>query len=339
MGLCLAEGARGVSSVSATREAAADAVANVMPRLRGRIIPDAPLAEYTWFRVGGPAQFLFSPEDEEDLGVLLANLPADVPVIPLGLCSNVIIRDGGVPGVVIRLGAKGFGAIVKKGEAGLVVGAAVPDARVATTAAKDGIGGLSFYRGIPGAIGGALRMNAGAYGGETKDVLLEARAVDRRGRLRTLAPADLKYAYRHCGLDEDVVFTGAVFQGRHADPKALEAEMASIMAAREASQPIREKTGGSTFKNPPGEKAWQLIDKAGCRGLSFGAAQMSEKHCNFLINTGAATAAEIEGLGEEVRKRVRDKFGIALEWEIKRLGEGLVSSGERGRKSPHAPGA
>ena len=176
------------------------------------------------------------------------NLPANVPVTPLGLCSNVIVRDGGVPGVVVRLGAKGFGAIAKKGETALVVGAAVPDARLATAAAKDGIGGLSFYRGIPGAIGGALRMNAGAYGGETKDVVIEARAVDRRGQLRNLSVADLKYTYRHCGLDDEVIFTGAIFQGRRADPKALEAEMASIMASRELSQPIREKTGGSTFK-------------------------------------------------------------------------------------------
>lgn len=310
--------------MNAVRAAAAEAVAEAAPRLRGRIVQDAPLAEFTWFRVGGPAQFLFSPADEEDLAVLLSGLPSDVPVTAIGLGSNVIIRDAGLAGVVVRLGAKGFGGIATNGENRLVVGAAVPDARVALAAAKEGIGGLSFYRGIPGAIGGALRMNAGAYGGETKDVLVEARAVDRQGEVRRLSLADLRYSYRHCGLDDEVIFTGAVFQGAHRDPVELEAEMVSIMASREASQPIREKTGGSTFKNPPGEKAWQLIDKAGCRGLRVGAAQMSEKHCNFLINTGAALAADIEALGEEVRKQVKDKFGILLEWEIKQIGEGLV---------------
>lgn len=253
--------------MSTVRAVAADAVANVAWKLRGRIVPDAPLAEFTWFRVGGPAQFLFTPADEEDLSVLLEGLPVDVPLTPLGLCSNVIIRDAGLPGVVVRLGPKGFGGIAKNGEDRLAVGAAVPDARLSVAAANEGIGGLSFYRGIPGAVGGALRMNAGAYGGETKDVLIEARAIDRQGRLRRLSPSDLRYSYRQCGLSDEVVFTAAIFQGAPSDPTTLDAEMASIMASREASQPIREKTGGSTFKNPPGEKAWQLIDKAGCRGL------------------------------------------------------------------------
>jgi UDP-N-acetylmuramate dehydrogenase len=324
MGLFFAEGAFGGKSLNEVRAATADAVANVLPRLRGRIVADAPLADFTWFRVGGSAQFLFSPADEEDLAVLLANLPAIVPVTPLGLASNVIVRDAGLLGVVIRLGPKGFGGIATNGAGGLVVGAAVPDARLAQLAAKEGIGGLSFYRGIPGSIGGALRMNAGAYGGETKDVLVEARAVDRQGKLRRFSVGDLGYTYRHCALDDEVIFTGAIFEGANRKPLELESEMASIMASREASQPIREKTGGSTFKNPPNESAWKLIDNAGCRGLKVGGAQMSEKHCNFLINTGAALAADLEALGEDVRKRVQDRSGILLEWEIKRLGERAV---------------
>jgi len=248
-------------------------------------------------------------------------LPVDVPVTALGLGSNVIVRDGGLAGVVVRLAGKAFGQIEERADRRLSVGAAVPDAKLAQTAATLGIAGFSFYRGIPGAIGGALRMNAGAYGGETKDVLIEARAVGRNGALRTIPLADLRYAYRHCGLADDVIFTRALFQGRLGERSALEAEMADIMASREAAQPTKEKTGGSTFKNPPGEKAWQLIDRAGCRGLRVGGAQMSEKHCNFLINVANATAADIETLGEEVIRRVRETSGITLEWEIKRLGE------------------
>lgn len=290
-----------------------------MPELRGRMIANQPLAELTWFRVGGPAQVLFTPADEDDLAYLLKNLPAEIPVIVVGLGSNLIVRDGGVPGVVIRLG-RGFSEIKVEDGHKLRVGAAVPDVKAARAAADAGIDGLAFYRGIPGGIGGALRMNAGAHGGETKDCLIEARAVDRAGNIRLFSNGDFGFSYRHSGAPADVVFTSALYQGRRGDSATILAEMDRITEAREASQPIREKTGGSTFKNPPGHKAWQLIDAAGCRGLQVGAAQVSEMHCNFLINTGSATAADIEGLGEEVRRRVKAQSGVELEWEIKRIG-------------------
>src|SRR5882724_4518872 len=290
-----------------------------MPDLRGRLMPNQSLAELTWFRVGGPAQALFMPEDEADLGYCLAHLPTDVPVTVVGLGSNMIVRDGGVAGVVIRLG-RGFGDI--KIEAGhrIRAGAAVPDVRLARAAQEAGIAGLAFLRGIPGAVGGALRMNGGAYGGETKDVLVEARAVDRQGRIHVLNLADMHYTYRHCGAPEDLIFTAAMFQGRTGDPAVIAAEMDKITESREATQPIKSRTGGSTFKNPPGGKAWQLIEAAGCRGLIVGGAQVSELHCNFLINLGTATAADIETLGETVRKRVGESSGVDLEWEIKRIG-------------------
>lgn len=290
-----------------------------MPSLRGRMIANQPLAELTWFRVGGPAQVLFSPADEDDLSYFLAHLPTDMPVTVVGLGSNLIVRDGGVEGVVIRLG-RGFNEISVEDGHRLRVGTAVPDVRVAKAAADAGIDGLAFYRGIPGGIGGALRMNAGAHHGETKDCLIEARAVDRTGKLHVLANGDFGFHYRHSGVPADFIFTSALYQGRPGEPAAILAEMDRITAAREASQPIREKTGGSTFKNPPGNKAWQLIDAAGCRGLRLGAAQVSEMHCNFLINTGGATAADVEGLGEEVRRRVKENSGFDLQWEIKRLG-------------------
>jgi UDP-N-acetylmuramate dehydrogenase len=290
-----------------------------MPELRGRMIANQPLAELTWFRVGGPAQVLFTPADEDDLAYFLKNLPAEIPVIVVGLGSNLIVRDGGVPGVVIRLG-RGFSEIKVEDGHKLRVGAAVPDVKAARAAADAGIDGLAFYRGIPGGIGGALRMNAGAHGGETKDCLIEARAVDRAGNIRLFSNGDFGFSYRHSGAPADVVFTSALYQGRPGDSAAILAEMDRITEAREASQPIREKTGGSTFKNPPGHKAWQLIDAAGCRGLQVGAAQVSEMHCNFLINTGSATAGDIEGLGEEVRRRVKAQSGVELEWEIKRIG-------------------
>ncbi|MCS0497505.1 UDP-N-acetylmuramate dehydrogenase [Ancylobacter sp. MQZ15Z-1] len=290
-----------------------------MPGLRGRMLAHQPLADLTWFRVGGPAQVLFTPADEEDLAYFLARLPGEVPVTVIGLGSNLIVRDGGVPGVVIRLG-RGFNAIAVDEGYRLRVGTAVPDVKAARAAADAGIDGLAFYRGIPGGIGGALRMNAGAHGGETKDVLVEARAVDRAGNVRVLGNADFGYSYRHSDAPADLVFTQALFQGRPGEPAAILAEMERITAAREASQPIREKTGGSTFKNPPGHKAWQLIDAAGCRGLMRGAAQMSPMHCNFMINTGGATAADIEALGEDVRARVKAHSGVGLEWEIKRIG-------------------
>ena len=295
-------------------------IAAAMPQLRGRITANEPLAPYTWFRVGGPAQILFMPADEADLAYFLARLPREIPVTVVGLGSNLIVRDGGVEGVVIRLSAKGFGEIVVEDGSRLRVGAAVPDVKAARAAAEAGIDGVAFYRGIPGAIGGALRMNAGAHGGETKDALIEARGVDRAGDVRVFGVADMGYAYRHCSAPDDVIFTQALYQGRAGDPATIIAEMDRITAAREASQPIKEKTGGSTFKNPDGEKAWRLIDAAGCRGLVVGDAQVSEMHCNFLINRGHASAADIEALGEEVRRRVRETSGVELHWEIKRIG-------------------
>src|SRR6266478_6122810 len=290
-----------------------------MPQLRGRLVPNQPLAEFTWFRVGGPAQLLFMPEDEQDLSYFLTRLPAEIPLTVIGLGSNLIVRDGGVPGVVIRLG-RGFSNVAAEPGARVRAGAAVPDVKVARAAQEAGIAGLAFLRGIPGAIGGALRMNGGAYKGETKDVLVEARAVDRQGAIHTLSNADMHYTYRHCGAPKDFIFTQATFEGTPGDRAAIAAEMDKITESREATQPIKSRTGGSTFKNPPGGKAWQLIDAAGCRGLVVGGAQVSELHCNFLINLGTATAADIETLGETVRKRVKESSGVDLEWEIKRIG-------------------
>jgi UDP-N-acetylmuramate dehydrogenase len=288
------------------------------PKLRGRLLPNEPLAPLTWFRVGGPAQALFMPEDEADLAYFLASIPADVPVVVVGLGSNLIVRDGGVPGVVVRLG-RGFNEIAVDDQC-VRAGAAVPDVRVARAAQEAGLAGLSFLRGIPGAIGGALRMNGGAYGRETKDALISARAVDRAGQVHVLRNADMHYGYRHCGAPEDFIFTEATLQGAAGDRDAIAAEMDKITEAREATQPVKSRTGGSTFKNPPGAKAWELIDAAGCRGLVVGGAQVSELHCNFLINLGSATAADIETLGETVRRRVRETSGVDLEWEIKRIG-------------------
>ncbi len=288
------------------------------PKLRGRLLPNQSLAELTWFRVGGPAQVLFMPEDEDDLAYFLGALPADIAVTVVGLGSNLIVRDGGVAGVVVRLG-RGFNDVTVDGMR-VVAGTAVPDVKVARSAQEASIAGLAFLRGIPGAIGGALRMNGGAYKGETKDVLVEARAVDRQGRIHMLSNADMHYTYRHCGAPEDFIFTQATFEGISGDRAAIAAEMDKITESREATQPIKSRTGGSTFKNPPGGKAWQLIDAAGCRGLVVGGAQVSELHCNFLINLGTATAADIETLGETVRKRVKESSGVDLEWEIKRIG-------------------
>jgi UDP-N-acetylmuramate dehydrogenase len=289
-----------------------------MPKLRGRLLGNQPIAELTWFRVGGPAQVLFMPEDEADLSYLLSNLPDEIAVTVVGLGSNLIVRDGGVPGAVIRLG-RGFNEIAIEG-LNVRAGTAVPDVKVARAAQEAGIAGLSFMRGIPGGIGGALRMNGGAYGRETKDALIEARAVDRQGRVHVLKNADMGFSYRHCGAPEDYIFTQALFAGQRGDPALIAAEMEKITESREATQPVKSRTGGSTFKNPPGQKAWQLIDAAGCRGLRVGGAQVSEMHCNFLINLGGATAADIETLGETVRRRVKENSGVALEWEIKRLG-------------------
>ena len=289
-----------------------------MPQLRGRLMANQALAAMTWFRVGGPAQILFTPEDEEDLAYLLKNLPAEIPVTVVGLGSNLIVRDGGVPGVVIRLG-RGFNEITVEGNR-IRTGTGVPDVKVARTAQEAGLAGLAFLRGIPGGIGGALRMNGGAYGRETKDALVEVRAIDRQGRVHVLSNADMHYTYRHCGVPEDFIFTQALFQGEPGERDAIAAEMDKITELREATQPIKSRTGGSTFKNPPGNKAWKLIDAAGCRGLKIGNAQVSEMHCNFLINLGGASAADIETLGETVRQRVKENSGVELDWEIKRIG-------------------
>jgi UDP-N-acetylmuramate dehydrogenase len=289
-----------------------------MGELRGRLLANQPLGEFTWFRVGGAAQAFFMPEDENDLAYFLRNLPADVPVTVIGAGSNMIVRDGGVPGVTIRLG-RGFNDIAVEDGARVVAGAAMLDVMVARAAQKAGLAGLAFLSGIPGSIGGALRMNGGAYGGETTDVLIEARGVDRQGHIRTFKHADMGFSYRHCGVAGDVIFTGALLQGRPGDPEQIAAEMAAIKEKREVSQP-RNRTGGSTFKNPPGQNAWKLIDEAGCRSLTVGGAQVSALHCNFLINLGNATAADIETLGETVRERVKAHSGVTLEWEIKRIG-------------------
>jgi UDP-N-acetylmuramate dehydrogenase len=296
-----------------------------MPELRGRLMATQSLAELTWFRVGGPAQVLFLPEDEADLAYFLACCPAQVPVTVVGLGSNLIVRDGGVPGVVIRLG-RGFNDVVVEEGSRIRAGAGVPDVKVARAAQEASIAGLSFMRGIPGAIGGALRINGGAYGRETKDALTEARGVDRSGQVRTFTNGDMGYTYRHCGVGDDIIFTQALFQGTPGDGAVIAAEMNAITEAREATQPIKSRTGGSTFKNPPDNKAWQLIDAAGCRGLIVGGAQVSELHCNFLINLGNATAADIEGLGETVRTRVQETSGVALEWEIKRIGAAVAAT-------------
>jgi UDP-N-acetylmuramate dehydrogenase len=306
----------------------ASSLAARLPNLRGRLLANQPLAELTWFRIGGPAQVLFMPEDEADLAYFLSNLAADIEVTVIGLGSNLIVRDGGVPGVVIRLG-RGFSEVAVE-ETRVRAGTAVPDVKVARAAQEAGLAGLSFLRGIPGGVGGALRMNGGAYGHETKDALVAARAVDRQGRIHVLRDSDMHYTYRHCGAPEDYIFTQAVFEGTRGDPAAIAAEMAKITESREATQPIKSRTGGSTFKNPPGQKAWQLIDAAGCRGLRIGDAQVSQMHCNFLINLGSATAADVETLAETVRARVKDQSGVELEWEIKRIGlpsQNVIASG------------
>ena len=290
-----------------------------MPDLRGRLAANQGLAPLTWFRVGGPAQMLFTPADQDDLAYFLSHLPAGIPVYPIGVGSNLIVRDGGVEGIVIRLSPRGFGDVSADGET-VRAGAIALDKRVAEVAAAANVTGLEFFFGIPGTIGGALRMNAGANGGETKDVLVEATAVTRQGEIKTFTNAEMKFTYRSSALAQDVIFTSALFRGRIADPDAIRLRMQEVQTHRETAQPIREKTGGSTFKNPPGHSAWKLVDAAGCRGLRIGGAQVSEMHCNFLINTGDATAHDIETLGETVRERVKANSGIELHWEIKRIG-------------------
>jgi UDP-N-acetylmuramate dehydrogenase len=300
------------------------AIRDAAPGLRGSLTANAPLAALTWFRVGGPAQALFVPADEDDLAHLLGRLPADLPVTVIGLGSNLIVRDGGVPGLVIRLTGKGFNAIAVEGEGLIRAGAGAPDVKVARAAADAALDGFAFLRGVPGCIGGALRMNAGAHGGEVTDVLVEASGVTRQGEAVTLSHAQMGFSYRSSGpLTEGVIFTSALFRGRPGDRAEILAEMERVTAAREAAQPIKDRTGGSTFRNPEGTSAWRVIDDAGCRGLRLGGAQVSEMHCNFLINTGGATAADIEDLGDEVRRRVLAQSGIDLHWEIKRIGERL----------------
>jgi UDP-N-acetylmuramate dehydrogenase len=289
--------------------------------VQGRITPDAEMDKITWFRVGGIADLLFQPADEDDLASFLKVLPQDVPITVVGVGSNLLVREGGVRGVVIRLSAKGFGEAVQVSETRIRAGAACPDKRVAALALEAGIGGFHFYHGIPGAIGGALRMNAGANGVETRERVVEVRALDRQGNVHVLTNADMGYAYRHSSAPADFIFTSAMMEGHPDDREAIRAAMDAVQHHRETVQPIREKTGGSTFKNPEGTSAWKEIDRAGCRGLMVGGAQMSPMHCNFMINTGSATGYDLEYLGETVRARVLEKSGIRLHWEIKRLGE------------------
>ena len=290
-----------------------------MPDVRGKLTANAPLAPLVWFKSGGVADWLFEPKDVDDLSAFLAALDPSVPVMALGLGSNLIVRDGGVPGVVVRLG-KAFAQVEQLPDNGLRCGGGASGILVSSMARDAGIGGLEFLRSIPGTVGGFVRMNGGAYGREVKDVLVEADIVLRTGERQTLALDAFGFTYRHSSLPEGAVVISATFRGHPETPEIIQAEMDRISAAREASQPLRSKTGGSTFKNPDGEKAWALVDGAGCRGLILGGAQVSEKHTNFLINMGDATSADIEALGEEVRRRVKDKSGVSLEWEIQRVG-------------------
>ena len=289
-----------------------------MPDVRGEITPDADIAKLTWFRTGGPADILFKPVDVDDLCAFLAALDMDIPVTLIGVGSNMLVRDAGVRGVVIRL-PKSMSGIKIEGDL-VIAGAGAPDVAVANKAAEAGLGGLEFLRGIPGTIGGAVVMNAGAYDHEVKDVLCRFKAVDRRGRLYSTKADKFEFTYRHTNIPVGWTIVEATFKGTPADRALIDERMQAINDAREATQPLRTRTGGSTFKNPEGHKAWQLVDDAGCRGLKVGGAQVSEKHCNFLINTGGATSADIENLGEEVRRRVKDRSGVDLEWEIRRIG-------------------
>ena len=293
-------------------------LSETLPKVRGTYAENAPLKDLVWFRAGGPAEILFRPTDADDLAHFLAEKPPTLPVTVIGVGSNLLVRDGGIKGVVIRLSAN-FGRVAVEGMR-IRAGAAALDAAVARAAADAGLAGLEFLRGVPGTIGGALRMNAGCYGAEIKDVFVEATAVDARGNKRIFDADAMAFHYRRSGAGDDLIFVEAVLEGNPDDPDTVRARMNALVDQREASQPVKSRTGGSTFKNPEGHKAWALIDKAGCRGLKIGGAQVSEKHCNFLINTGDATAADIESLGEEVRARVKARFGVELEWEIKRVG-------------------
>ncbi len=294
--------------------------------LRGRLTADAGMDKITWFRAGGPAQVLFQPADEEDLSAFLKAVPEEIPILIVGIGSNLLVRDGGVPGFVVRLSAKGFGEVEQVSDTQLRAGAATPDKRVAAAALDAGLAGFHFYHGIPGGIGGALRMNAGANGVETRERVVEVRALDRKGEVQVLSNANMGYAYRHSSASPDLIFTSVLFEGIAGERDAIRQAMDEVQHHRETVQPVREKTGGSTFKNPEGTSAWKEIDKAGCRGLRVGGAQMSEMHCNFMINTGTATGHDLETLGETVRARVFENSGIRLHWEIKRLG--LFRDGE-----------
>lgn len=296
-----------------------------LPPVRGRLMPNAPLADFTWFKAGGPAEVLFMPADAQDIADFFKALPADVPIYTIGVGSNMLVRDGGMPGVVIRLG-RGFNDIKLEDDVSIRAGTAALDARVAQFAHDHGIDGMAFLIGIPGSIGGALRMNGGANGGETTQILHEATAVNRAGEILKLSHADMKYSYRHCGAPDDLVFVDALLRGRKGDKDVIKAEMDKNVLHRQTAQPIKSRTGGSTFKNPPGHSSWKLIDAAGMRGFSVGPAKVSEMHCNFLINEGGATAAQIEELGETVRAKVKAHSGIELEWEIKRIGLPLESA-------------
>ena len=289
-----------------------------LPPVRGRLTANASMAGFSWFRVGGPAEVLYEPADADDLAAFMRGLPDDVPVTVIGVASNLLVRDGGIAGVVIRLG-KAFADITVEGAA-VTAGAGAMDVNVSRAARDAGLAGFEFLIGIPGSVGGALRMNAGAYGAEISDIFVAARAVTGRGEVLDLSPADMAFSYRHCSQPEDVIFTAATFMGRADDTDAIAARMVDIQRSRGETQPVKSRTGGSTFANPPGYKAWELIDEAGCRGLTRGGAQVSPQHCNFLINTGNATAADLEGLGEEVRRRVAEETGVQLEWEIRRIG-------------------
>jgi len=290
-----------------------------LPHVKGRLVENANLARLSWFRTGGPAEILFEPTDEDDLQKFLRHVPGCVSLTIIGVGSNILVRDGGVEGVVIRLG-RGFAETAVRGDV-MKTGAGAMDMHVAKAALKAGVTGLEFLVGVPGTVGGALRMNAGAYGKEIKDVLMHAHAMDRYGHIFEYQVDDMGYEYRTCGIDPNMIFLSACFHVKDGDPVEIKARMDEISSARQESQPIGSQTGGSTFKNPDGKKAWELIEAAGCRGLQVGQAQMSEKHCNFLINRGGATAADIENLGEEVRKRVHADSGILLEWEIRRIGQ------------------
>lgn len=297
-----------------------EALGSGVDAIRGRITPDAPMDRVTWFRAGGLAELMFQPHDTDDLIAFLKLVPKGVPVMVVGVGSNLLVRDGGIPGIVIRLSAKGFGDLELVGENRIKAGAICPDKNIAAMALDHGIGGFYFFYGIPGSIGGALRMNAGANGGETSERLVEVHAVDRQGKRHVLSNADMGYSYRHSDAASDLIFTHAIFEGYPEDKAKIRTDMDAVRQHRETVQPIREKTGGSTFKNPEGHSAWKLIDEAGCRGMMIGNAQMSPLHCNFMINTGQASGYELEYLGETVRARVMEHSGVKLEWEIKRVG-------------------